>query len=124
MVVFHSTSNRADSVLLAHPLSGHTPLSKSNADLLYTTAGSTCPLCIEEPKTVNHWPKPTWQRTFDSPAPPLGVLTTDQLLGGADAHWGHLLASKITTKSYTRRAARGPAYVVIFRQNFWPILII
>ncbi len=59
--------------------SGH----KANAHLLDPAADPTCPLCKEEPQTLEHWLQKCqnldalWQRTFSSPSPQLGVLTTD-----------------------------------------------
>ncbi len=65
------------------PLTGHTPLLKAYAHLLDPAANPTCPLCKEEPQTLEQWMQrcPNLdvlrQRTFGSPTPPLGVLTTD-----------------------------------------------
>ncbi len=47
-----ATSNRADAVPLARIRSGHTLLLKACARLLDPAAGPTCPLCEEEPQTV------------------------------------------------------------------------
>ncbi len=72
-----ASSNRADAVLLA------TPLRKAYAHLLDPAADPTCPLCKEEPQTLEHWLQrcPNLdvlrQHTFGSPSLPLGVLTTD-----------------------------------------------
>ncbi len=78
-----ATSNRADAVLLARQRAGHTPLPKAYAQLVDQAADPTCPLCKEEPQTLEYWLQrcPNLdvlrQHTFDSPSPPLGVLTTD-----------------------------------------------
>ncbi len=62
----NATSNRADAVLLAR-----------------LRAEPTCPLCKEEPQTLEHWLQrcPNLdglrQHTFGSPSSPVGVLTTD-----------------------------------------------
>ncbi len=78
-----ATSNKADAVILAHVRAGHTPPLKAYAHLLDPAANPTCPLCKEEPQTLEHWlqrcpnldvPR---QHPFGSPSPPLGVLTTD-----------------------------------------------
>ncbi len=48
-----------------------------------TYADPACPLCKEEPQTLEHWLQRSpnldvlRQHTFGSPSPPLGVLTTD-----------------------------------------------
>ncbi len=68
---------------LARLRAGHTPLLKAYAHLLDPAADPTCPLCKEEPQTLEHWLQrcPNLdglrQHTFGSPSPPLGVLTTD-----------------------------------------------
>ncbi len=49
-----ATSNRADAVLLARLRSGHTPLLKAYANLLDPSADPLCPLCKEEPQTIEH----------------------------------------------------------------------
>ncbi len=78
-----ATSNRADSVLLARLRAGHTRLLKTYAHLLDPAADPTCPLCKEEPQTLEHWLQrcPNLdglrQHTFGGSSPPLGVLTTD-----------------------------------------------
>ncbi len=78
-----ATSNRADAVLLAHPRAGHTPLLKAYANLLDPSADPLCPLCKEEPQTIENWLRrcprldATRQNIFGSPSPPLKVLTTD-----------------------------------------------
>ncbi len=77
------TSNRADAVLLARPRAGHTPLLKAYANLLDPSADPQCPLCKEEPQTIEHWLRRcprfdgTRQNIFGSPSPPLKVFTTD-----------------------------------------------
>ncbi len=48
------TSNRADAVLQASLRAGHTPLLKAYAHLLDPAADLTCPLCKEEPQTLEH----------------------------------------------------------------------
>ncbi len=50
-----ATSNRSDAVLLARLRAGHTPLLKAYAHLLNPAADPTCPLCKEEPQTLEHW---------------------------------------------------------------------
>ncbi len=78
-----ATSNRADAILLDRLLAGHTPLLKAFAHLLDLAADPSCPLCTEEPQTLEHWLQRCQnldvlrQHTFGSPSPPLGVLTTD-----------------------------------------------
>ncbi len=78
-----ATSNRADAVLLARLRAGHTLLRKAYAHLLDPAADPTCPLCKEEPQTLEHWLQRCpnrdvlRQHTFGSPSPPLGVLTND-----------------------------------------------
>ncbi len=78
-----ATSNRANDVLLACLRSGHTPLLKAYAHLLDPAVDPTCPLCKEEPQTLESWLQrcPNLdvlrQHTFGSPSQPLGVLTTD-----------------------------------------------
>ncbi len=47
-----ATSHRADAVLLAHLRAGHTPLLKAYANLLDPSADPLCPLCKEEPQTI------------------------------------------------------------------------
>ncbi len=77
------TSNRVDAVLLARLQAGHTPLLKAYANLLDPSADPLCPLCKEEPQTIEHWLRrcprlaATRQNIFGSPSPPLKVLTTD-----------------------------------------------
>ncbi len=76
-----ATSNRADAVLLARLRAEHTPLLKAYAHPLDPAADPTCPLCEEEPQTLEHWLQrcPNLdvlrQHTFGCPSPPLGVLT-------------------------------------------------
>ncbi len=48
-------SNQADAVLLVRLRSGCTPLLKVYAQLSSPAADSACPLCIEEPQTVEQW---------------------------------------------------------------------
>ncbi len=50
-----ATSIRADAVLLVRLRAGHTPLLKAYAHLLDPAADPTCPLCKEEPQTLEHW---------------------------------------------------------------------
>ncbi len=70
-----ATLNRASAVLVAYLQSGHTPLLKAHARLLDPAANPTCPLCKEEPQTLEHWlqicPYLDFlrQRTFGSPLP-------------------------------------------------------
>ncbi len=72
-----------DAVLHAHLRAGHTPLLKANTNLLDPFADPLCPLCIEEPQTIEQWLRrcprldATRQNVFESPSPPLKVLTTD-----------------------------------------------
>ncbi len=71
-----------DAVLLARLRAGHTPLLKAYANLLDPSADPLCPLCKEEPQTIEHWLRSnrldaTRQNIFGSPSPPLKVLTTD-----------------------------------------------
>ncbi len=47
-----ATSNRADAVLLARLRTGHTPLLKAYANILDPSADPLCPLCKEEPQTI------------------------------------------------------------------------
>ncbi len=76
-------SNRADAVLLVHIRAGHIPLLKAFANLLDPSADSLCPLCKEEPQTIELWLRrcpsidATRQNTLGNPSPPLKVLTTD-----------------------------------------------
>ncbi len=76
------TSNWADAVLLADLRPRRTPLLKAYADSVDPTADPTIPLCKDEPQTLKHWLQRCpnlhvpWQRTFASPSPSLGVLTT------------------------------------------------
>ncbi len=78
-----ATSNRADAVLLACLRAGHIPLLKADANLLDPSADPLCPLCKEEPQTIEHWLRrclrleATRQNIFGSPSPPLKDLTTD-----------------------------------------------
>ncbi len=78
-----TTSNRADAVFLARLRAGHTPLLKAYANFLDPSADPLCPLCKEEPQTIEHrlrrCPRldATKQTIFGSPSPPLKVLTTD-----------------------------------------------
>ncbi len=78
-----ATFNRVDAVPLARLRSGHRPLLKMFAHLLDLTADPTCPLCKEEPQTLEYWLQrcPNLdvlrQHTFGSPSPPLGILTPD-----------------------------------------------
>ncbi len=78
-----ATSNRVGAVLLVRLRAGHTPLLKAYANLLDPSADPLCPLCKEEPQTIEHW---LWrcprldairQNIFGSPSPPLKVLKTD-----------------------------------------------
>ncbi len=61
----------------------HTALLKAYDNLLDPSAGPLCPLCKEEPQTIEHWLRKcprldaTRQNIFGSPSPPLKVLTTD-----------------------------------------------
>ncbi len=50
-----STSSRADAILLARLRFGHTSLLKAYAHMLDPAADPTCPLCKEEPQTLEHW---------------------------------------------------------------------
>ncbi len=50
-----ATSNRADAVILARLRAGHTPLLKAYANLLGPSADPLCPLCKEDPQTIEHW---------------------------------------------------------------------
>ncbi len=50
-----ATSNRTDAVLLARLRAGDTPLLKVYAHLLDPAADPTCPLCKEEPQTLEQW---------------------------------------------------------------------
>ncbi len=70
-----ATSNRADAVLLARLRAGHTSLLKAYANLLDSSTDPLCPLCKEEPQTIEHWLR-RWPR-LDATRPPLMVLTTD-----------------------------------------------
>ncbi len=80
-----ATSNRADAVLLARLRAGFTPLLKAYANLLDPSADPLCPLCEEEPQTIEHWLRrcqrldATRQNMFGSPSPTLKVLTTFDL---------------------------------------------
>ncbi len=58
---------------------GHTPLLKAYADQLDTAVDPKCPICGEEPQTVEHWLQrcPLRQQLFGEPSPPLSVLTTN-----------------------------------------------
>ncbi len=82
-ILFIATSNRTDAVLLARLRAGPTPLLKAYAHLLDPAADPTCPLCTEEPQTLEHWLQryPNLdvlrQHIFGIPSPPLDVLTTD-----------------------------------------------
>ncbi len=59
--------------------SGHTPLLKAYADQIDTAGDPKCPICGEEPQTVEHWLQrgPLRQQLFGEPSPPLSVLTTN-----------------------------------------------
>ncbi len=78
-----ATSNRADAVLLARLRAGHAPLLKAYANLLSPSADPLCPLCKEEPQTIEHWLRrcprldATRQDIFGSTSPPLKIPTTD-----------------------------------------------
>ncbi len=56
---------------------------KAYAHLLDPAAAPTCPLCMGEPQTLEHWLQRCpyldvlWQRAFGSPSSPPGVLMTD-----------------------------------------------
>ncbi len=50
-----TTSNRADAVLLARLRAGRTPLVKAYANLLDPSVDPMCPLCKEEPQTIEPW---------------------------------------------------------------------
>ncbi len=76
-------SNRAGAVLLARLRADQTPLLKVYSNLLNPSADPLCPLCKEEPQATEHWLRrcprldATGQNIFESPSPPLKVLTTD-----------------------------------------------
>ncbi len=78
-----ATSNRSDAGLLARLRAGHTPLLKAYANLLDPSADPLCPLCKEEPQTIEHCLRrcprldATRHNICGSPSPPLKVLTTD-----------------------------------------------
>ncbi len=78
-----ATSSRVDAVLLARLLAVHTPLLKAYANLPDPSAGPLCPLCKEEPQTIEHWLRrclrldATRQNIFGSTSPLLKFLTTD-----------------------------------------------
>ncbi len=80
---YMATSNRADAVLLARRRAGHTPLLKAYVNLFDPSEDCLCPLCKEEPQTIEYClqrcPRldATRQNIFGSPFPPLKVLTTD-----------------------------------------------
>ncbi len=75
--------NRADAVLLVCLRAGHSPLLKAYVNLLDPTADPLCPLCKEEPQTIEHWLRrcpgldATRQNIFRSSYLPFKVLTTD-----------------------------------------------
>ncbi len=50
-----ATSNRADAIILARLLAGHTPLLKTYTNLIDPSTDLLCPLCKEEPQTIEHW---------------------------------------------------------------------
>ncbi len=50
-----ATNNRADAVLLARLRADHTPLLKAYANRLDPSADPLCPLCKQEPQTIEHW---------------------------------------------------------------------
>ncbi len=68
-----ATSNWADVVLLARLRSGHAPLLKACTHLLDPAADPTCPLCKEEPQTLEHLQsessRPTPRRCWRSLGP-------------------------------------------------------
>ncbi len=76
-------SNRTGAVLVARSRLGHTPLLKAYVHLLDPAADPTCPLCMEEPQTVDHWLQrcpnldKLLQRTFGGPSHTLGALITN-----------------------------------------------
>ncbi len=78
-----ATSNRADAILLARLRAGHTPLLKAYANLVDPSADPLCPLCKEEPQTIEHWLRrcprldATRQNIYGSFSLPVKVLTTD-----------------------------------------------
>ncbi len=71
-----------DGVLLARQRAGHTPLLKAYANLLDPCADPLCPLCKEEPQTIELWLRrcprldATRQNISGSPSPPVKVFTT------------------------------------------------
>ncbi len=75
-----TTNNRADAVLLARLQAGHTPLLKVYANLLDPSADPLCPLCKEEPQTIENWLRrcprldATRQKIFGSHSPLFKVL--------------------------------------------------
>ncbi len=65
-------------VAVLYLISGHTPQIKLCVNVLDLAADPTCPLCIVEQQTAEHWqqifPNPVF--SFSKPATPLGALTT------------------------------------------------
>ncbi len=70
-------------VLLTRQRAGHTPLLKAYDNQLDTTVDPKCPICGEEPQTVELWLQrcpngvALRQQLFREPSPPLSVLTTN-----------------------------------------------
>ncbi len=76
-------NNQAGAILFARLGAGHTPLLKAYANLLDLSADPLCPLCKENPQTIEHWlrRRPRLDATklniFGSPSLHVKVLTTD-----------------------------------------------
>ncbi len=66
-------NNHADAALLTRLRAGHTTLLEACANLLDPSAGPLCPLCKEEPQTVEPW----LRRCPRLDAVAFKVLTTD-----------------------------------------------
>ncbi len=104
-----ATSNRADAVLLARLRAGHTPLLKAYDNLLDLSADPLCPLCKEEPQTIEHWLRrcprldSSLQNIFGSPSPPPKDLSTDpeKVLALARVTLGQILGAEASTTATT-----------------------
>ena len=79
-----SRLSRAESVLLAQLRSGHClRLAAYSALIAKSSAGGTCPFCMLEPQTLEHWLRvcpallSLRSRVFGGPSPPLSVLLQD-----------------------------------------------
>ncbi len=97
---------------------GHTSLFKAFANLLDFSADPQCPLCKEEPQTIEHWLRRCLrldairQNIFGSPSSPLLVLTTypERVLALARVTLEKTLGAEASTTTTTATMKAGCSF--------------